>query len=86
MLCSQGYNPLINDTLKIGIVQRSFPLTGTVTFSRSQEAELELDIEFSIGADGTLSATGTITINGAEFDVAEISEAASEAAEAASRG
>ena len=82
----QDYSPdgalVINGTLNIGIDQTSIPLTGTVTFSGSQEAELELDIEFSIGADGTLSATGTITINGAEFDVAEISEAA----EAAARG
>ena len=86
----QDYSPdgalVINGTLNIGIDQTSIPLTGTVTFSGSQEAELELDIEFSIGADGTLSATGTITINGAEFDVAKISEAASEAAEAAARG
>ena len=86
----QDYSPdgalVINGTLNIVIDQTSIPLTGTVTFSGSQEAELELDIEFSIGADGTLSATGTITINGAEFDVAEISEAASEAAEAAARG
>ena len=86
----QDYSPdgalVINGTLNIGIDQTSIPLTGTVTFSGSQEAELELDIEFSIGADGTLSATGTITINGAEFDVAEIREAASEAAEAAARG
>lgn len=85
----QDYSPdgalVINGTLNIGIDQTSIPLTGTVTFSGSQEAELELDIEFSIGADGTLSATGTITINGAEFDVAEIREAASEAAEAAAR-
>ena len=34
-----------------------------------------IDMELSIGADG-LSATGTITIDGAEFDVAEILEAA----------
>ena len=85
----QDYSPdgalVINGTLNIGIDQTSIPLTGTVTFSGSQEAELELDIEFSVGTDG-LSATGTITINGAEFDVAEISEAASEAAEAAARG
>ena len=82
----QDYSPdgalVINGTLNIGIDQPSIPLTGTITFSGSQEAELELDIEFSIGADGTLYATGTITINGAEFDVAEISEAA----EAAARG
>ncbi|MDE2704561.1 MAG: hypothetical protein OXI35_05790, partial [Gemmatimonadota bacterium] len=85
----QDYSPdgalVINGTLNIGIDQTSIPLTGTVTFSGSQEAELELNIEFAVGTDG-LSATGTITINGAEFDVAEISEAASEAAEAAARG
>ena len=85
----QDYSPdgalVINGTLNIGIDQTSIPLTGTVTFSGSQEAELELYIEFAVGTD-VLSATGTITINGAEFDVAEISEAASEAAEAAARG
>ena len=32
-------------------------------------------MQLSVGADG-LSATGTITINGAEFDVAELSAAA----------
>ncbi|MCY3789801.1 MAG: hypothetical protein OXH63_13545, partial [Gemmatimonadetes bacterium] len=47
-------------------------------FSGSHEAELILDMQLSVGADG-LSATGTITINGAEFDVAELSAAAAAA-------
>ena len=75
----QDYSPdgalIINGTLNVGIDQTPIPLTGTVIFSGSQEAELVIDMELSIGADG-LYATGTITIDGAEFDVAEILEAA----------
>ena len=75
----QDYSPdgalIINGTLNVGIDQTPIPLTGTVIFSGSQEAELVIDMELSVGADG-LYATGTITIDGAEFDVAEILEAA----------
>ena len=74
----QDYSPdgvlVINGTLNVGIDQTPIPLTGTVTLSGSQEAELVIDMELSVGADG-LYATGTITIDGAEFDVAEILEA-----------
>ena len=62
--------------------QMPVPVTGSVAFSGSQEGELTLDMLITVGADGSLSTTGTITIDGAEFDVAEVSAAAA-AAEAA---
>ena len=75
----QDYSPdgelIANGALNIDLTQDPIPLTGTVIFSGSQEAELVIDMELSIGVDG-LYATGTITIDGAEFDVAEILEAA----------
>ena len=58
------------------------PLSGEVAFSGSHDAALILDMALSVDADG-LSATGTITINGAKFDVAEVSAAATATAEAA---
>ncbi|MDE2811984.1 MAG: hypothetical protein OXM01_03110 [Gemmatimonadota bacterium] len=73
---------IANGTLSVGLDQTPIPLSGEVTLSGSHEAELILDMELSVGTDG-LSATGTITINGAEFDVAEVSAAAAAAAEAA---
>ena len=79
----QYYSPdgalIINGTLNIDLTQNPIPMSGEVTLSGSHEAELILNMEFSVGADG-LSATGTITINGAEFDVAEVSAAAAAAA------
>ena len=66
---------IVNGALNVGIDQTPIPLTGKVTLSGSQEAELILNMELSVGTDG-LSATGTITIDGAEFDVAELSAAA----------
>ena len=73
---------IANGTLSVGLDQTPIPLSGEVTLSGSHEAELILDMQLSVGTDG-LSATGTITINGAEFDVAEVSAAAAAAAEAA---
>ena len=73
---------IANGTLSVGLDQTPIPLSGEVTLSGSHEAELILDMELSVDADG-LSATGTITINGAEFDVAEVSAAAEAAAAAA---
>ena len=73
---------IVNGALNVGIDQTPIPLTGTVILSGSQEAELILNMELSVGPDG-LSATGTITIDGAEFDVAEVSAAAAAAAAAA---
>ncbi|MDE2814131.1 MAG: hypothetical protein OXM01_13960 [Gemmatimonadota bacterium] len=82
----QDYSPdgalIANGTLNVGLDQAPIPLTGTITLSGSHEAELILDMALSVDAEG-LSATGTITINGAEFDVAEVSAAATAAAEAA---
>ena len=66
---------IANGALNIDLTQDPIPMSGEVTLSGSHEAELILDIQLSVGADG-LSATGTITINGAEFDVAEVSAAA----------
>ena len=73
---------IANGALSVGLDQTPIPLSGEVTLSGSHEAELVLDMELSVDADG-LSATGTITINGAEFDVAEVSAAAEAAAAAA---
>ena len=73
---------IANGALNIDLTQDPIPMSGEVTLSGSHEAELVLDMQLSVGADG-LSATGTITINGAEFDVAEVSAAAAAAAEAA---
>lgn len=73
---------IANGALSVGLDQTPIPLSGEVTLSGSHEAELVLDMQLSVGADG-LSATGTITINGTEFDVAEVSAAAAAAAEAA---
>ena len=73
---------IANGTLSVALDQTPIPLSGEVTLSGSHEAELILDMQLSVGTDG-LSATGTININGAEFDVAEVSAAAAAAAEAA---
>ena len=73
---------IVNGALQVGIDQTPIPLTGTVSLSGTQEAELVLDMQLSVGDEG-LSAVGTITIDGAEFDVAEVSAAADAAAAAA---
>ena len=73
---------IVNGALNVGIDQTPIPLTGEVTLSGSQEAELVLNMELSVGTDG-LSTTGTITIDGAEFDVAELSAAVAAAVAAA---
>lgn len=79
----RDYSPdgelVINGALNVGLDQTPISLSGEVTFSGLHEAELMLDIALSVDAGG-LSATGTITINGAEFDVAEVSAAAAAAA------
>ena len=85
----QDFSPdgalIINGILDVGVAETPIPLTGTVTLSGSHDAELVLDM--AIAVEGTeLSATGTITIDGAEFDVAELSAAAAAAAEAAAAG
>ena len=71
---------IINGVLNVGIDQTPIPLTGTVNVSGAQEAEVMLDIAISLGADGNLSTTGTVTIDGAEFDAAELSAAVDAAA------
>ena len=81
----QNYAPdaegtlIINGVLNVEIDQMPIPLTGTVNVSGAQEAEVVLDMAVSLGADGGLSTTGTIIINGAKFDVAKLSAVAEEA-------
>ena len=71
---------IINGTLNVGRDQTPIPLTGTVKISGAQEAEVVLDMAISLGADGGLSATGKVTVDGAEFDAAELSAAVEAAA------
>ena len=75
----QDYSPdgalVINGILNVGIDQTPILLTGTVTLSGAQEAELVLNLLITVGADG-LSFTETMTIDGAGFDITEIIEAA----------
>lgn len=85
----QDFSPdgalIINGVLNVPLTETPVPLTGEITLSGSQDAELVLNMEISVGADG-LSATGTITINDIEFDVAELSAAAAAAAAAEAAG
>ena len=85
----QDYSPdgelIVNGAINVGLDQTPIPLSGEVTLSGSHEAELILDMQLSVGADG-LYATGTITINGAKFDVAELSAVAEAVAAAAAAG
>ncbi len=81
----QDYSPdgelIINGTLTVVASETPIPLSGTIVLSGSQDAELVLDM--AIAVEGTdLSATGTITIDDTEFDVAELSAAAEAAAAA----
>ena len=71
---------VVNGTLNVGTDQTPIPLAGTVNVSGAQEAEVILDMAVSIGVDGSLSATGTVTIDGAEFDAVELSAAVEAAA------
>ena len=82
----QDYSPdgalIVNGALNVGLDQTPIPLTGEVTLSGSHEAELVIDMAITADAEG-LSSTGTITIDGAEFDVAELSAAVAAAVAAA---
>ena len=71
---------VVNGALNIGMDQTPIPLTGTVNVSGAHEAEVMLDIAVSLGVDGSLSATGTVTVDGAEFDAVELSAAVEAAA------
>ena len=81
----QDYSPdgelRINGTLSVGIdrMSMSTPLTGTVALTPSgsnpvKPVELIFNMALSLGDEG-FSFTGTLTINGAEFDGAELSAA-----------
>lgn len=85
----QDYSPdgelRINGTLNVGIdrMSMSTPLTGTVTLTPSgsnpvKPVELIFNMVLSLEDEG-FSFTETLTINGAEFDVAELPAAAAEA-------
>ena len=85
----QDYSPdgelRINGTLSVGIdwMSMSTPLTGTVALTPSgsnpvKPVELIFNMVISFEDEG-FSFSGTLTINGAEFDVAELSAAAAEA-------
>ena len=71
---------VVNGALNIGMDQTPIPLTGTVNVSGAQEAEVILDMAIALGVDGSLSATGTVTVDGAEFDAVELSAAVEAAA------
>ena len=75
----QDYSPdgelIINGTLDVRVAETPIPLSGTIVLSGSHDAELVLDMAISV-AGTDLSATGTITIDGTEFDVAALSAAA----------
>ena len=79
----QDYSPdgalIANGALNVALDQSPIPLSGEVALSGSHDAELILDMELSVDADG-LHVTGTITINGTKFDAAEVSAAAAAAA------
>ncbi len=80
----QDYSPdgelIMNGTLNVRVAETPIPLSGTIVLSGSHDAEL-LVLDMAISVAGTdLSATGTITIDGTEFDVAALSAAAETAA------
>lgn len=52
------------------------PVTGTLSFSGSQEGELTLNMSVEVEEDTEMSVSGTITINRLVFDIAELSAAA----------
>ncbi len=62
-------------TLDARVAKTPILLSGTIVLSGSHDAELVLDMAISVECTD-LSATGTITIDGTEFDVAALSAAA----------
>ncbi len=83
----QDFSPdgmlVLNGALVVGKEQYpNIPVTGDITYGGTQEGAMSLDMLVSV--DGTdLSTTGTIVINGVEFNIAELVAAAEAAAAAA---
>ena len=81
--CSPDGALIINGTLNVNVTETPIPLTGTVTLSGSQESRSGASTWRSQSRALIYLLPGRQTINGAEFDVAELSAAAAAAAEAA---
>ena len=62
-----------------------FPVTGSVEITSITTTSMALDLLVTLGADGSLSSTGTVTINGVEYDARTLFDAVS-AAQAAAAG
>ena len=74
---------VLNGGLLVGREQYpAIPVSGTIEVTGSQESTMVLDMVVSV-AGTELSTTGTLTIDGVEFDIAELVAAAEAAAAAA---
>jgi len=83
----QDFSPdgmiVLNGALLVGKEQYPvIPVSGTIEVTGSQESTMVLDMVVSV-ADTELSPTGTLTIDGVEFDIAALVTAAEAAAAAA---
>ena len=83
----QDFSPdgmiVLNGALLVGKEQYPvIPVSGTIEVTGSQESTMVLDMVVSV-ADTELSTTGTLTIDGVEFDIAALVTAAEAAAAAA---
>ena len=83
----QDFSPdgmiVLNGALLVGKEQfPMIPVSGTIEVTGSQESTMVLDMVVSV-ADTELSPTGTLTIDGVEFDIAALVTAAEAAAAAA---
>ena len=83
----QDFSPdgmiVLNGALLVGKEQYPvIPVSGTIEVTGSQESTMVLDMVVSV-AGTELSTTGTLTIDGVEFDIAALVTAAEAAAAAA---
>ncbi len=86
----QDFSPdgmiVLNGALLVGKEQDPvIPVSGTIEVTGSQESTMVLDMVVSV-ADTELSPTGTLTIDGVEFDIAALVTAAAATAAAAEGG
>ncbi|HIL11050.1 MAG TPA: hypothetical protein EYG11_20320 [Candidatus Latescibacteria bacterium] len=86
----QDFSPdgmiVLNGALLVGKEQYPvIPVSGTIEVTGSQESTMVLDMVVSV-ADTELSPTGTLTIDGVEFDIAALVTAAAATAAAAEGG